>query len=663
MRTVFCTFFLVFCLVAYSHSNKGTSNLKVCNLFSNHMVLQQQAKVNFWGHGDPGQEITISTSWGIKVSTNVNPEGLWKTILNTPKAGGGSSNIKIISKDSTIVISDILIGEVWLASGQSNMDISLSGWLPNDTILNSKVEIANANFPDIRFLKVQYKISCMPIDSADGKWIVATPKTAGNFSATAYFYAKKLHQELNVPIGIIQSAIGGTPAEAWTSAGYLSKMGDFDNTINGLAKLQETGDKWYKRWPTQKVPATIDQWQNIDLGDMMATEPGFNDVDWTEIKLPGRFDALHPGEFDGALWLRNKFEIKDISNDHTLKIGGMDDLAIVFINGHKIGIFAGGGFPAITEILIPKDILIKGINSIAIRAIDTGGPGSIGGPMTISDKSGNVVSIEGKWKSRLIAENFEGKIYTYSLLEGISERPDMSQLNSNTPSVLFNAMINPLIPYTIKGVIWYQGESNVGRADQYKRIFPNMIADWRNKWGYELPFYFVQIAPYLYTDGKQKEQSPKLRNAQRLALKVPKTGMVVTLDYGCLSSAHPAYKQIVGDRLARFALVNEYGRKMVTSGPLYKNVKISGNNIEVEFESGSIGSGLKASDKGLSGFEIAGADKIFVKAQAIIKSDKVVLSNSAVVSPVYVRYAWNDGFAATLFNKEGLPASTFTSEE
>ncbi|MEO6631329.1 MAG: sialate O-acetylesterase, partial [Mucilaginibacter sp.] len=289
------------------------------------------------------------------------------------------------------------------------------------------------------------------------------------------------------------------------------------------------------------------------------------------------------------------------------------------------------------------------------------GAGLVRGPVIVANNKGASIAMEGDWKCRLVAELLNGRFYTYGLRADIAGRPDISKLNSNSPTVLFNAMINPLIPYTIKGVIWYQGESNVGRAEQYKRLFPNLIEDWRNKWHEELPFYFVQLAPYLYTATDQKEQSQKLRNAQRYALALPKTGMVSTLDIGYLKTAHPPYKQEVGNRLARFALKNDYGKNIVASGPVYKDVAVSGSELVIKF--GSIGGGLIASDKGLNNFEIAGADKVFVKAQAKISKNKVIVSNPSIANPVYVRYAWSDSSSASLFNKEGLPASTFTSEE
>lgn len=661
MKVFLCVIAVAFSLTAYSSPPRKKKQLKLCRLFSDHMVLQQQAKVDFWGQARPGQQITISASWSKQVSTRADANGNWKIKIATPKASGPYT-INIKTADSNIIIKDVLIGEVWLASGQSNMDIPLKGWPPGDTIFHSKQEIAQANYPDIRLLKVPFNMSAAPIDSIGGEWLPASPENAGDFSATAYFYARKLYQELHVPIGIIQSSIGGTPAEAWTSKGYLEKLGDFDEKIKGLDKLENSTENWFKKWPTREVPKTDEQWENINFADLAAAKPGFDDSKWTTIKLPGRFDQLNEGEFDGAIWLRKEFIVEDITADYILKIGAIDDMDATYINGKKIGGLAGQrAANAPREMVIPKSLLVKGKNTIAIRAIDTGGPGSVSGQMTISNNTGADISIAGNWKSQVIAEIYNGKFYTYNLQTDISQRPDISQLNSNSPTVLFNAMIHPLIPYTIKGVIWYQGESNVGRAEQYKRLFPLMIEDWRDKWGYQFPFYYVQLAPFLYSAPDQKEQSQKLRNAQRYALRLPKTGMVSTLDIGYLKTAHPPHKQEVGERLAGFALANDYEKKMVASGPLYKKVSASGHELIIEFE--SVGSGLAASDKGLFGFKIAGADKRYVAAQAKIVGNKVVVNSPSVAAPVYVRYAWSDSSAASLFNKEGLPASTFTSEE
>jgi sialate O-acetylesterase len=659
MKNLFCLVALAFSLSAVAQ-NGAKRPFKLSSLFSEGMVLQQKTQVNVWGEALAGQNVTISPSWGKQISTRTDANGKWKIKLPTPKAGG-PYKISITTTDTAFVINDVLIGEVWLASGQSNMDIGVAGWPPNDTIFHSAQEIVEANYPEIRFFKVPFNTSTRPLDLVQSKWIASSPATTGDFSATAFFYARKLYQKLKVPIGIVQSSIGGTPAEAWTSKDYLTKLGDFNSKMEGLDNMQTSTENWFRKWSSQAVPKTDEQWQNISFSDLAATSATYDDSEWATKALPGRFDQLRSGDFDGAMWFRKVFIVNNPDTEYTLKIGAIDDMDATYINGKKIGGLAGAKAANVPrEIRIPKSLLIKGRNSIAIRVIDTGGPGAISGQMTITNAEGTTISLEGDWKSQLIAEIYKGRFYEYTLKTSVSERPNISQVNSNTPTVLFNAMINPLVPYTIKGVIWYQGESNVGRAAQYKRLFPLMIEDWRSKWGYAFPFYFVQIAPNLYGAADQKEQSQKLRDAQRYGLALPKTGMVSTLDVGSLSTVHPPYKQQVGTRLARLALANDYGRKLVAAGPLYKKTTVSGQELIVDFD--FTGSGLVAAKPGLTNFEIAGADKKFVPAQASIVSNKVIVRSPSVSSPVYVRYAWSDGSMATLFNKEGLPAATFTSE-
>lgn len=648
------------CVIVSFRQLAIAQQLRVAVLFSDHMVLQQKKRVAVWGQCAAGEQVTVSASWGKRAAVITDAGGNWKLNLATPAAGGPYS-ITIRSRESSIVLNDVLVGEVWLASGQSNMDIPLRGWPPGDTILNSQQEIADAAYPNIRFRKVPFNMAVHPTDSAGGAWAVVSPATAGDFSATAYFYARQLYRELHVPIGIIQSSIGGTPAEAWTSKDYLNKLGDFDEALNQLEQLQQSTGNWFNKWPVQPLPENTAAWKQVDFNDVQAAAPAFAVAAWTTVQLPGSIDRLGSADIDGAFWVRREFMVTDTTTDYVLKIGGIDDMDATYINGQYIGGLVGqGAANAPREMAIPQKLLVKGRNVIAIRVIDTGGAGAVHGPMRItSDKTS--ILLEGEWKWRPVAELLHNRFYTYGLHADIAGRPDIHQLNSNAPSVLFNAMINPLIPYTIKGVIWYQGESNVGRAAQYKRLFPLLIKDWRSKWGYPFPFYFVQLAPFIYTAADQHNQSQKLRDAQRYALSLPVTGMVSTLDIGYLTTAHPPNKQEVGLRLARYALAYNYGKKIPVSGPLYKNAVASGNQVTVAFD--FTGAGLLASARGLDNFEIAGAYKIYVKADARIVNNKVVLRSAAIPKPVYVRYAWSDSSSATLFNREGLPAATFSSEK
>lgn len=637
--------------------------LKLPTLFSDHMVLQQDHEVSIWGKYTPNNEVTIKGSWGDEATTKSDANGRWKIELPTPKAGG-PFNLSIVTKDSTAIFNDVLIGEVWLASGQSNMQMPLKGWPPNDLIQNSRAEIAAADHPQIRMFSVPWTLSINPLDSVKSKWTVSSKETAGDFSATAYFFAKRLQQELQVPVGIIHSSWGGTVAEAWTSEPSLRKLGDFNDALD-LVKNPETFklvDNWFSQFPSQDFPETKEQWEQMEFADLDAAKLEFDDSAWTSIEIPGPIDQMENGAFDGAVWIRREFEISDTSSDYILKIGAIDDMDATYINGEKVGGLAGVGFWNVPrEMVVPKSLLKKGSNVIAIRIIDTGGGGSVDGPIELIDSNGSAISLKGEWKSLIIAEIYLGKFYGYGLKNSLESRPDILQLNPNLPSVLYNAMINPLVPYSIKGAIWYQGESNVGRDLQYRRLFPAMITDWREQWGSEFPFYFVQIAPFIYNPDPAMQISQNLREAQRLSLSTPKTGMVVTLDIGDPKNIHPPNKQDVGSRLAGLALANDYGKDIVDSGPSFKGLQQSGNKLILEFD--HVGSGLKSAEKLLTGFEIAGADKQYVKASASIVDNTIVVMASGITAPVYARYAWRDDSIASLFNQEGLPASSFSSEE
>jgi sialate O-acetylesterase len=634
--------------------------LKLNALFSDHMVLQQKQEVAFWGTYTPNEKVTVGGGWGEESAIIAGKNGNWKLNVPTPIAGG-PYEVSITSTNDTIILKDVLIGEVWLASGQSNMQMPVKGWPPNDSIRNSKEEITNANYPALRMFNVKRNYSSKVIDSVSGEWLNCSPETVTDFSATAYFFARRLHKELNVPIGIIHSSWGGTPAESWTSKKQLKSLGDFDEIIDVLENpdRERLTNEWYKRWKKLKAPTKQQDWNHIDLGDIKMAQQEFKHDQWNSIALPGRIDFHNEQDLDGAFWFRKSIELTDISSDYLFEMGPVDDIDVVYFNGERIGgtVNKYGENRAYT---ISKSLLKKGKNSIAIRIIDTGGPGSISGSIKLSNKNQDI-KLEGDWKFEFIAELYKNELFIYDLNK-IKElkRPNILAVSPFTPSTLYNAMIHPLVPYSIKGAIWYQGESNVGRAEQYSRLFPKMINDWRNQWKTDFPFYFVQIAPYNYGTPSNEEGSMDLRDAQRLSLKTKNTGMVVTMDIGDFMNIHPANKQDVGSRLAGLALTNDYNMEAVASGPLYKTFTISGNKLILEFD--HIGSGLTAIDSNLEGFEIAGTDKKYVPATAKIIDNNIELFAATVPNPAYARYAWSDNGVASLFNKEGLPASSFTTE-
>ena len=656
----------LFFLPSFAFQDKNdTISLQLTSLFSDHMVLQQKSNVKFWGTDKPNNEITISTSWENESKTIVDINGHWNVSIGTPSAGG-PFKIEIKSNQHKIVLNDIMIGEVWLASGQSNMEMTLMGWPPNDIINNADEEIAKSSNSKIRMFNVEKQISINPLGDVKGSWKVSSPEETKNFSASAYFFAKELFKKLQVPIGIINSSWGGTPAESWTSKKTIDTFNEFKSVTQSIntSDLFKNELKWFSQFKAIGIPTTNEQWINLNLLDNLIVEKSYNDSDWEEIQLPGRYDnQINGGEFNGAVWFRKNIVIDNLDSDYILTIGAVDDMDETYVNGHKIGGLIGMGFwNKKREFKIPKSILKKGNNTIAVRAIDAEGVGEIIGPMTLSNNNIKV-SLNGNWKYKLIAEIYNNKFYLYGINNiDFNSRIKTIKLNSGVPTVLYNGMINPLVPYTIKGVIWYQGESNVGRADQYENLFPAMIRDWREKWNYDFPFYYVQIAPYQYNINKDSslDQSQELREAQRNSLKTKNTGMVVTMDIGNFNNIHPSNKQDIGSRLARLALSNNYSINIVPSGPIFNGLKVIGSKLILEFEN----PGSRLISKGdLLGFEIAGADKKYVFANATIINNQVELYSDKIKNPLYARYAWKDKAVPSLFNLEGLPASSFKYEE
>ena len=663
---LFSLIHFLFFLPSFSFQDKNdTISLQLTSLFSDHMVLQQKSNVKFWGTDKPNNEITISTSWENESKTIVDINGHWNVSIGTPSAGG-PFKIEIKSNQHKIVLNDIMIGEVWLASGQSNMEMTLMGWPPNDIINNADEEIAKSSNSKIRMFNVEKQISINPLDDVKGSWKVSSPEETKNFSASAYFFAKELFKKLQVPIGIINSSWGGTPAESWTSKKTIDTFNEFKSVTQSIntSDLFKNELKWFSQFKAIGIPTTDEQWINLNLLDNLIVEKSYNDSDWEEIQLPGRYDnQINGGEFNGAVWFRKNIVIDNLDSDYILTIGAVDDMDETYVNGHKIGGLIGMGFwNKKREFKIPKSILKKGNNTIAVRAIDAEGVGEIIGPMTLSNNNIKV-SLNGNWKYKLIAEIYNNKFYLYGINNiDFNSRIKTIKLNSGVPTVLYNGMINPLVPYTIKGVIWYQGESNVGRADQYENLFPAMIRDWREKWNYDFPFYYVQIAPYQYNINKDSllDQSQELREAQRNSLKTKNTGMVVTMDIGNFNNIHPSNKQDIGSRLARLALSNNYSINIVPSGPIFNGLKVIGSKLILEFEN----PGSRLISKGdLLGFEIAGADKKYVFANATIINNQVELYSDKIKNPLYARYAWKDKAVPSLFNLEGLPASSFTTLE
>jgi sialate O-acetylesterase len=630
------------------------AQVKPAACFTDNMVLQQKTNATLWGSETAGKSFTIITSWNNKTyTTAADADGNWKIKVSTPSYGGPYT---ITFNDGTpLTLSNILIGEVWVASGQSNMEMQMAGAYPK--ILNSDKELADAaNYPEIRMLKIDNKTSFQPRTDVPVKWgwSVCDPQTVRQFSAVAYFFAKNLYDDKHIPIGIINSTWGGTVAEAWVSGDALKTMPAFAQFVQaaqaGLTQ-QKLDDKYkdeVRDW-LNKINKNDPAYQNGQLAWAM---PGFDDSDWKKMKVPTYWEMAGVPNYDGTVWFRKKVTIPAnwAGKDLKLDIGGIDDYDDSFFNGTEIG--HTELFIYKRSYTIPGNLVKAGDNTIAIRVFDNGGLGGINkGPMILSAAGDTTkIDVSGEWNYHLAND--------LKLLP----QPPSNGNSPNRPTLIYNAMINPILPYTIKGVIWYQGESNADRPYQYEQLFPLLINDWRQKWGEgNFPFYFVQIASYAATDQPPAADWPALREAQLKTLSVPNTGMAVTIDIGELHSIHPANKQEVGRRLALIARAKTYGEKVVYSGPAYKAQKIKGDKIELSFT--HTDGGLVAKGDTLEGFTIAGADKKFYPAMAVIAGGKVMVSAANVPNPVAVRYAWANFPTCNLYNGEGLPASPFCTDD
>ena len=623
--------------------------------FNDNMVLQQQTMVNLWGAQTPGKSFTIITSWNDKTYKVIGgADGNWKIRVSTPTYGGPYT---ITFNDGNItILKNILIGEVWVCSGQSNMEMPLTGFYGD--VLNLRYELADAtNYPEIRMLKIDNKTSFTPLTNVqtNGGWTVCNPQTVRNFSAVAYFFAKNLFIDKHIPIGIINSTWGGTVAEAWTSGSALKTIPAFAPFLNAIEGgiTQEKLDAHYQKELRGWIDSINAKDPSFQQGKLRWAEPDFDDSAWPKMSLPTYWEQAGVPNYDGTMWFRKKVTIPAAwaGKDLKLNMGGIDDYDVSYFNGAEIG--HTELFIYKRSYTIPGKLVKSGENTIAIRVFDNGGLGGINkGPLQLSLATDTIgqIDLAGQW------------VYHKANLLTLLPQPPAQSNSPNRPTLIYNAMINPILPYTIKGVIWYQGESNADRAIQYRQLFPLLINDWRQKWKEgNFPFYFVQIANYAATDQPPAANWPALRDAQLSTLIVPNTGMAVTIDIGDANRIHPQNKQETGRRLALIARAKTYGENISYSGPIYKSQVIIGNKIELKFT--HTDNGLLANGDTLKGFTIAGADKKFYPAQAIIVGNKVIVNSSYVVNPVAVRYAWANNPICNLYNGEKLPASPFRTDD
>jgi len=638
----------------------STAQVKLPRLVRDSMVLQRDMKTNLWGWSSPKEKIRIDFL-NKKYTTVADDKGNWKLVLPPMKAGGPYS--MNISGKNKITLHDILIGDVWFCSGQSNMvhQVKLhSVQYPN--------EIPDAHYPEIRQFWIPTLTNLQgPVDTLPtGYWKAAIPENVPDFSAVAYFFAKDLYEKYHVPIGIINASVGGTPIEAWTSEDGLKEFPNIEKTIErnkDTAFLNRFNRKNFSG--NRGMPPPKDKGLT---GPIPWYDPSYIPKEWRQIGVPGYWEDQGLKDLNGVVWYRKEIDVPQsmIGKRAKVFLGRIVDANTLYINGKEVGNttyqYPQRRYP------VPDGLLKAGKNLFVVRVTNNFGKGGF-----VPDKpysliaGGDTVDLKGYWQYKV------GEVFIPRRFNGDGGGFGFSA--QNAPTALYNAMVAPEINYTIKGIVWYQGASNANNAQEYAKLQPALIKDWRNKWKEgDIPFLYVQLPGFGdYNYLPSESQWAILREAQLQSLSVPNTAMAVAIDLGEWNDIHPDRKKPVGDRLALAAEKIAYGENIVYSGPLYQSSRIKGDSIIISFT--HTGSGLifkSGHDSSLTsplpgdvegGFTIAGADKKFVWANAKIEGDKIIVWSEEVKDPKYVRYAWADNpVNANLYNKEDLPASPFETE-
>ena len=638
------------------------AQVKLPRLVRDSMILQRDANIRIWGWASKDERISVKFN-NKNYKTKADANGNWSVML-APLKAGGPYTMDIAGKNK-ITLKEILIGDVWICSGQSNMVHQM-----NIHDVTYAKDIAEANYPQIRHFWIPTMTSLQgpQADLPTGYWKWANPEDIRPFSAVAYFFARKLYEKYHVPIGLINASVGGTPIEAWTSEEGLKEFPALQATIqtnkdtayiNGLSRVASQSGSNRPAPPIDKGMTETVKW----------FDPAYVPKGWHTINIPGYWEDQGIRDLNGIVWYRKEIDIPSSMTAKAAKVwlGRIVDADALYINGKQVGLTTYQ-YPQ-RRYSVPADVLKAGKNIFVIRVTNTVGKGGF-----VPDKpycifaGKDTIDLKGTWQYKV------GVVFP-PRSGGPGGPAGGGPINAqNQPAALYNAMVAPLINYTIKGFLWYQGEANSGRAAEYANLQPAQIRDWRNKWRQgELPFFFVQLPGFMdYNYLPSESNWAMLRESQLKSLSVPNTAMAVAIDLGEWNDIHPDNKKDVGERLALAAQKIVFGENIVYSGPLYQSAVADGNRIIISFT--NTGSGLITCDgEELSEFAIAGEDKKFVWAKAKIEGDKVVVWSDQVKDPKYVRYAWADNpVNPNLFNREarpdgsvgrGLPASPFRTDK
>ncbi|MCF0195856.1 MAG: 9-O-acetylesterase [Bacteroidaceae bacterium] len=624
--------------------------------FTHNMVLQQQRTLTIRGTAKAGSAVTLTTTWGKSAAATAQADGSFTLQVQTPKASLKPQTLTFSDGEETR-LDNVLIGEVWLGSGQSNMEMPLAGW---GKVLNYEQEIADAQYPMIRLLQVKKVTAIAPqrdITPTMGGWQECSPQTVPEFSALCYFYALRLWEELKVPIGVIDDDWGGTPCESWIRSEALADVMGFRDQMQMLRRLGDDVEAIRREYSFDTWNSRVEAVDPGTSGKEMWYAADYNDAAWRTMEQPVSWEMTDVSNFDGIMWFRRTIDIPAewAGKDLRLELGIIDDLDVTYWNGEKVG--ETFEFFQAANYTIPGRLVQAGKNVIAVRALDTGGTGGFvakKGEMHVRLDDQQRISLDGAWRYHKGAD-----------LGTLPLKP-IDITNQNHPTVLYNAMIHPLVGFPLRGFIWYQGCSNVGRAEQHEALFQTLITDWRRLWGQpDMPFYFVQLANFMqHFDVQPVSDWALLRESQEAALALPHTGMAVNIDLGDAGDIHPKTKRELARRLSAIALHQTYGRKKVPyTAPTYSHYTIDGYTARLHFAQVKGGETL-VQDADLPGFIVKGTDGVWRKATARV-TGPLEVEVTAVGSglPVAIRYGWADNPTCTLRTASGLHVAPFRTDK
>jgi len=639
------------------------------DLFSDHAVLQASDSTPVWGKANPGEKITVALG-ETQAVVIAHSDGKWLAHLNLKNSRPGPFTL-IVHGENHLTVSDVMVGQVWLCSGQSNMAFPLS------KAIGGKEEVAGPSNLMLRQFQVESKSSPFPLAEARGKWTVATSQTSGSFTAVGYYFGKRLQQELNTPVGLLHASWGGSCIEAWMSAEGLRSNPDLkagaENVMAAFAAHQKFSES-YRQWQVQtrredKPPVSPSRFAGPDV----------DESNWKTVILPGLFSRVGLPD-TGAVWLRRKIVIPPTASGQSFDIflGDPHDAVQVYWNGNKIG--EGTTDNTIHRYTVGGGLVTSGEGILTIRVFSSAGEGGIlAGPRFAIGMGGKDLPLSGEWRATV---EYSLSAPDTAALDKFPKRPSIPQFSiptfnlQNIATYLYNGMIHPLIPYAIAGSIWYQGEQNLGNARQYESALPLLIFDWRTKWGCDFPFLFCQLPNYgsRIPDPEKSVKSSwaEIREGQTKALALPKTGAAILIDVGEAGNVHPTDKKTPGERLAWVALAKVYGRDFFASGPTFEELRREGNKLRVCFQNAHGGLFAKRSplskcnssiDSEVEGFVICGEDRRWQWANAKIEGDTVLVWADGIAEPRNVRYAWADNPLCNLFDGAGLPAAPFRTDD